>query len=157
VPIGPRAQRFATGAAPAYLAAHGRPDHPNALLAHACIRHRFASGVMATWEFERGSEIIRVAPSGPLVATTMAIELGAAIDGLGLVHTFEDYLAPAFASGALEPVLADWSPAFSGPFLYYPSRRHMPAPLRAFIDFVQAGRGGAAIYTKSDQAAGEDA
>jgi DNA-binding transcriptional LysR family regulator len=36
-------------------------------------------------------------------------------------------------------VLEAWWPAFSGPFLYYPGRRHVPAPLRAFIDFVKAG------------------
>ena len=47
VPIGPRVQRYVTAAAPAYLAAHGRPSHPKDLLGHACIRHRFASGVMA--------------------------------------------------------------------------------------------------------------
>lgn len=143
VPIGPRTQRFATGAAPAYLAAHGRPTHPNEILAHACIRHRFASGVASTWEFERGAEVIKIAPSGPLVTTSIAVQLSAATEGLGLIHSFEDYLAPAFASGALEPILTDWSQAFSGPFLYYPSRRHMPAPLRAFIDFVRADRAGA--------------
>src|SRR5712691_9716819 len=40
VPIGPRIQRYAAAAAPGYLAAHGRPDHPKDLLGHACIRHR---------------------------------------------------------------------------------------------------------------------
>ena len=137
VPIGPRTQRFVTAAAPAYLAARGRPGHPNDLLAHACIRHRFASGVTAGWEFERGAETIRISPAGPLVATTLDLELRVAIQGLGLIHIFEDVLAPALASGALERVLEDWSPSFSGPFLYYPSRRHMPAPLRAFVDFVR--------------------
>src|SRR5580698_3846754 len=44
VPIGPRVQRFATAASPDYLAAHGRPQHPRDLLAHACMRGRFASG-----------------------------------------------------------------------------------------------------------------
>ena len=82
IPIGPRFQRFATAAAPAYLAARGRPEHPNDILGHSCIRHRFASG-------------------------------------------------------ALERVLTDWSTSFSGPCLYYPSRRHMPAPLRAFVDFLR--------------------
>ncbi len=42
VPIGPRVQRFATAAAPAYLDARGRPDHPRDLLDHACLRGRFS-------------------------------------------------------------------------------------------------------------------
>ena len=44
VPIGPRIQRFATAAAPAYLDRRGRPAHPRELLGHACLRGRFASG-----------------------------------------------------------------------------------------------------------------
>ena len=42
VPIGPRVQRFATAAAPAYLDRHGRPTHPRELLDHACLRGRFS-------------------------------------------------------------------------------------------------------------------
>jgi DNA-binding transcriptional LysR family regulator len=137
VPIGPRVQRFAVAAAPAYLAAHGRPEHPRDLLNHACIRHRFAHGVTPLWELERAGEIIRIAPTGPLIATAMELEVAAAVAGLGVISSFEDYLAPTLASGALEPVLEDWWQSFSGPFLYYPSRRHMPAPLRAFIDFLK--------------------
>ena len=40
--------------------------------------------------------------------------------------------------GALEPVIEPWWQRFSGPFLYYPGRRLVPSPLRAFIDFVKA-------------------
>ena len=142
MPIGLRVQRFAVAAAPAYLAEHGRPDHPKDLLNHACIRHRFAHGVTPLWELERAGKITRIAPAGPLIATTMELEVAAAIAGLGIVSSFEDYLAPTLASGALEPVLEDWWQSFSGPFLYCPSRRHMPAPLRAFIDFLKAHPGG---------------
>jgi DNA-binding transcriptional LysR family regulator len=142
VPIGPRVQRFVTAGSPDYLARRGRPEHPNDILEHACIRHRFASGVAPSWEFERGAEIIKITPSGPLIATTMDLELAAAIDGLGLIHVFEEYVAPALASGALERVLPDWSQSFSGPFLYYQSRRLMPAPLRAFVDYLKGERAG---------------
>ncbi|MDR3514811.1 MAG: LysR substrate-binding domain-containing protein [Azospirillaceae bacterium] len=138
VPIGPRVQRYATAAAPAYLAAQGRPQHPRDLLGHACIRHRFASGVKPPWEFERAGEVVRIDPTGPLVANRIELELSAAIAGLGLISTFEGCLAPALATGALEPVLEDWWLSFSGPFLYYAGRRHLPAPLRAFIDFIKA-------------------
>jgi DNA-binding transcriptional LysR family regulator len=141
VPIGPRVQRFATAASPAYLDAHGRPQHPRDLLAHACLRGRFASGAIPTWEFERDGEVVRVDPSGPLLvqpAASMELAIGAAVDGLGVVHLFEGWLQPHFDSGALEPVLTPWRQSFSGPFLYYPGRRHLPAPLRAFVDFIKA-------------------
>jgi DNA-binding transcriptional LysR family regulator len=140
VPIGPRVQRFATGAAPSYLDRHGRPQHPRDLLGHACLRGRFASGTMISWEFERDGEVVRIEPAGPLLvsvgtATDLAVE--AAVAGTGIVSLFEDWLRPYFASGALEPVLEPWWLRFSGPFLYYPGQRLVPAPLRAFVDFIK--------------------
>ena len=137
VPIGPRVQCFATAASPHYLKAHGRPEHPRDLLNHRCIRHRFPSRVMPNWEFERDGEIVRITPAGPLIATTIELEISAAVAGVGIVSSFEEYLAPFLRAGTLEPVLQDWWQSFSGPFLYYASRRHMPAPLRAFVDFIK--------------------
>jgi DNA-binding transcriptional LysR family regulator len=141
VPIGPRVQRFATAASPAYLDRHGRPQHPRELLKHACLRGRFSSGAMTPWEFERDGEVVRVDPSGPLLvqigaAADLAVE--AAIAGTGITSIFEDWLRPHFDSGALEPVLEPWWQSFSGPFLYYPGRRLLPAPLRAFVDFIKS-------------------
>lgn len=144
VPIGPRVQQFATAASPAYLAARGRPEHPRDLLAHACIRGRFASGAIIEWEFERDGDVVKIDPPGPLmVEAGGATELGiaAAIAGTGVIKLFEDWLRPHFESGALEPVLEPWWQSFSGPFLYYPGRRLVPAPLRAFIDFAKAMSG----------------
>lgn len=141
VPIGPRVQRFATAASPAYLARRGRPEHPRDLLAHACLCGRFASGAMPPWEFERDGEVMRVDPAGPLIVrigggTDLAVD--AAIAGTGIVFLFEDWLRPHLLSGALEAVLEPWWQSFSGPLLYYPGRRLVPTPLRAFVDFVKA-------------------
>jgi DNA-binding transcriptional LysR family regulator len=141
VPIGPRFQRFATAAAPAYLAKYGWPEHPRDLLNHQCLRGRFASGTVPSWEFERDGEVLHVNPNGPLVVrngggTDLAV--AAAVAGSGIIYLFEDWLQPYLASGVLEPLLQPWWPQFSGPFLYYSGRRLVPAPLRAFIDFVKA-------------------
>jgi DNA-binding transcriptional LysR family regulator len=141
VPIGPRVQRFATAASPAYLDQHGRPEHPSELLGHACLRGRFSSGAMISpWEYERDGEVVRVDPTGPLIvraggATELAVD--AALAGTGIICLFEDWLRPHLDSGALEPVLEPWWQRFSGPFLYYPGRRLVPAPLRAFVDFIK--------------------
>jgi DNA-binding transcriptional LysR family regulator len=141
VPIGPRQQRFATAASPAYLDRHGRPEHPRDLLSHACLRGQFASGAMTTWEFERDDKVVKLDTTGPLIvrvggATDLAVD--AAVAGTGVITLFEDWLRPYLDSGALEPVLESWWPRFSGPFLYYPSRRQLPAPLRAFVDFTHS-------------------
>jgi DNA-binding transcriptional LysR family regulator len=143
VPIGPRTQRFAVGAAPAYLERRGRPQHPGDLLQHACLLGRFSGRPLPPWEFERNGEVVRVEPTGPLLvsrgtATDLAVD--AAIAGIGVVCLFDDWLRPHFESGALEPILEPWWPRFSGPYLYYSGRRLVPAPLRAFIDFIRAPR-----------------
>lgn len=141
VPIGPRVQRAAAAAAPAYLARHGAPAHPRELLGHACLRGRFESGATFPWEFERAGETVRLDPAGPLLvrigaATDLLVE--AACAGTGIVYLFEDWLLPHLRSGALLPVLEPWWPSFAGPFLYYPGNRLMPAPLRAFVDYIKA-------------------
>jgi DNA-binding transcriptional LysR family regulator len=116
--------------------------HPKELLNHACIRHRFASGVMHPWEFERDGEIVKITPNARVIANSIDLEISAAVQGLGLIATFEGFVAPHVKSGALESVLDEWLAPFSGPFLYYASRRHMPAPLRAFVDFIKRRTGG---------------
>jgi DNA-binding transcriptional LysR family regulator len=139
IPIGPRWQRAVAAASPAYLARHGRPAHPRDLLQHACLRARFASGALTPWEFEKDGEVLKVEVSGPLIVrigatTDLAVE--AALAGVGIINLFEQWLRPYLDSGALEPVLQDWVRPFTGPFLYYPSRRYMPTPLRAFVDYI---------------------
>ena len=141
VPIGPRVQKLATAASPAYLNRRGRPVHPHDLMQHDCLLGRFPSGSMPAWQFEKDGQVVRVEPSGPLtvrIGAAVDLAVDAAIGGVGIVYLFEDWLRPHFASGALEPVLEPWWQPFSGPFLYYPGRRLVPAPLRAFIDFIKA-------------------
>jgi len=141
VPIGPRVQRFAAGAAPGYLARRGTPEHPRDLLAHQCLRGRFANRGLHAWEFSRDGETVRVEPSGPLIvslSTAFDLLIATAIAGGGVVTSFEELLRPHFDSGTLVPVLEPWWESFPGPFLYYPGRRLVPAPLRAFIDYVKA-------------------
>jgi DNA-binding transcriptional LysR family regulator len=147
IPIGPRIQRFAAAASKAYLERHGRPRHPRDLLRHACFRGKFASGSSPPWEFVRAGESVKMDVRGPLVVglgSAVDLAVDAAIAGAGIVYLFEEWLQPHFTRGELEPVLASWWPSFPGPFLYYAGRRHLPAPLRAFIDFVKASEMGRA-------------
>jgi DNA-binding transcriptional LysR family regulator len=141
VPIGPRTQRFAVGAAAAYLEQHGRPKHPRDLLMHTCFRGKFASSKPLAWDFSRSGESVSVDVKGPLIvglgnAADLAVDAAAA--GAGLVYLFEDWLRPYFDRGELDPVLKAWWPVFPGPYLYYAGRRQLPGPLRAFVDFVKS-------------------
>jgi DNA-binding transcriptional LysR family regulator len=141
VPIGPRVQRMAAVAAPAYLDRRGRPQHPRDLLDHACMRARFASGAVIRWTFEREGETVTIDPPGQLlvqVGGALDLKIDVAVAGTGIVYLFEDWLRPYIERGELEPVLEPWWPSFSGPYLYYPGRRLVPAPLRAFVDFIRA-------------------
>ena len=96
---------------------------------------------MMSWEFERDGELVRVDPKGPLLVPDRRSHRSARRCGhrrrrhRGPVRGLA---APASRQRRLEPVLEPWWQRFSGPFLYYPGRRLVPAPLRAFIDFVKA-------------------
>ncbi|MCF5294775.1 LysR family transcriptional regulator, partial [Pseudomonas syringae] len=95
--------------------------------------------VIPLWEYERDGDTVKVDPTGPLtvrIGGAFDLTVQAAIDGLGVVHLFEDWLRPHLDSGALEPILEPWWQRFTGPYLYYPGRRYLPSPLRAFIDFI---------------------
>ena len=95
---------------------------------------------MPIWEFERDGEVVRIDPVGVLVVRPGAASdllVSVAIAGLGIVRLFEDRLRAALDAGTLAPVLESWWQSFSGPFLYFPSRRLLPAPLRAFVDFIK--------------------
>jgi len=141
VPIGPRVQRMAVAASPAFLATHATPTHPRDLPPGECIRARFVSGAMINWVFERDGETVKIEPNGQLlvqVGGALDLAIDSAVAGLGLVYLFEDWLAPYFEKGVLQPVLQPWWPQFSGPYLYYSGRRLVPAPLRAFVDFIRS-------------------
>lgn len=75
--------------------------------------------------------------SGPLIVDDADLMIRAAVDGVGLTFSFEEYDAPQLASGALVRVLDDWCPPFAGYFLYYPSRRQQTAAMSALIETLR--------------------
>jgi len=121
--------RMAVVGSPAYFASRKRPQTPRDLSEHACVSYRqTASGGLYAWEFEREGAELSVRVNGPLVINDNEMLENAALDGLGLVYTFESQVSGHVAQGRLIRVLEDWCPPFSGYHLYYPSRRqHSPA------------------------------
>lgn len=141
VPLGGDVRQMAV-ASPAYLARAGTPASPSDLRRHACINLRWPTDrSLYHWEFEHDGRALDVAVEGPLIVTEPDVAMRAALDGVGIAYLFEHLVREAVAAGQLVQVLADWTPAFPGLHVYYPSRRQMAPALRAFLDFIKAARG----------------
>lgn len=130
--------RFAIVGSPAYFARSGRPERPDDLRAHACLRLRRSSGALAPWSLNDKGREIEIAVSGPLIANDFPTMLGAAVKGVGLAQVPGPVAAEAVTAGKLEEVLQPFAPMTPGVFLYYPSRRQMMPKLRAFVDHVKS-------------------
>lgn len=123
---------------PDYLARHPRPHLPGDLRDHNCFRQRFASGVAHRWSFEKRGKTVEVAVTGSLISSEADLAIRAALDGIGIARVPAIYVEPHIQGKRLVPLLEDWAPRSVGFFLYYPSRRQMPAALRAFIEVLRA-------------------
>jgi DNA-binding transcriptional LysR family regulator len=130
--------RFIVVASPAYLARRGRPERPEDLRHHACIRLRRSGGALALWQFEDNARTLEVAVSGPLIAHDFPTILGAALEGVGLAQVPEPIAGEAIAAGKLVHMLEPYAPMTPGMFLYHPGKRQMMPKLRAFIDHVKS-------------------
>jgi DNA-binding transcriptional LysR family regulator len=139
LPIGSYMRSVVVGS-PALFAQFPVPQKPEDLHGLPCIRHRFPSGALYRWEFERGGIAQEIEVDGPLTLGDVSLMVGPALQGVGLAYLFEDMVKAQVADGRLIQVLADWCPFYPGLHLYYPSRRHVPATLKAFIEFVRADR-----------------
>jgi DNA-binding transcriptional LysR family regulator len=130
--------RFIIVGSPAYLARSGRPERPDDLRQHACLRLRRPNGALALWLLKENGRAIEIAVSGPLIANDFPTMLGAAVEGVGLAQVPEPIAAGPLRAGKLVQVLEPFAPMGPGVFLYYPSRHQMMPKLRAFIDHVRS-------------------
>lgn len=123
---------------PAYLARAGRPEHPDDLRAHACLRLRRSNGALASWLLTDNGRSVEIAVSGPFIAYDFPTMLGAATEGVGLAQVPAPLATGAIAAGRLVRVLEQFSQMTPGVFLYYPGHRQIMPKLRAFIDHVKS-------------------
>jgi len=130
--------RFIVVGSPAYLARKKRPQRPDDLREHACLRWRRSGGAIALWSLNDQGRAIEIAVSGPLIANDFPTMLGAALEGVGLAQVPEPIAAAAVKAGKLVHVLEKFAPMAPGMFLYYPGRAQMLPKLRAFIDHVKS-------------------
>ncbi|SNY58873.1 LysR family transcriptional regulator [Enterobacter sp. CC120223-11] len=130
--------RMAVVASPDYLARSGTPDSPRELAHHRCINMRLPTrGGLYAWEFEQGSQALRVRVEGQLTLNTLPQRIDAARAGLGLAYVPEDTILDDVTSGKLVRVLAEWCPPFDGYYLYYPGRRQHTAAFALLIEALR--------------------
>lgn len=125
-------------ASPAYLARHGTPQRPADLVAHRCIIHRQNDEAYGVWRFTRNRETQAVKVSGTLASNDGDIVLGWALEGHGILVRSEWDLAKYLETGRLRRLLPTYTLPPADLFVYYPSRRHLSARVRTFIDFLAA-------------------
>lgn len=107
------------------------------LRCHNCLRQHLAGTVMHRWAFEKRGKAVEVTVTGSLISSESDLAIRAAVDGLGIARVPAVYVENHIASGRLVPLLEDWRPRSVGFFLYFPSRRQMPAALQAFVDMLK--------------------
>jgi LysR family transcriptional regulator for bpeEF and oprC len=126
-----------TCASPAYLDAHGRPTHPRDLGTHrAIIPGRRDEDSFTQWVFARDQERQEVrVPVGVVIREGIGL-LDVAARGLGIIHVYDIATCNFVEQGSLEGILTDWTSEVQSVYAVIPSRRHMPAKVRAFLDFA---------------------
>lgn len=130
--------RLYTVASPEYLSQHGRPEHPSDLGDHDCLLYRNVSASMThTWTFESDDgrkESVRV--TGRMLSNAGEASRDAAVAGLGVTRLPDFLCRDEIASGALVPLLGDWSYHSGAIWALFPHNRHVSATVRAFVDFL---------------------
>ncbi|WP_325470552.1 LysR family transcriptional regulator [Luteibacter sp.] len=128
--------RVLTVAAPAYLAAHGRPAAPKDLVDHRCIQFRDpVTRRPFDWEFHRKGKVLPVETTGPLLVNDSGIMFAVCVAGAGIAQVLAVSVQDALADGRLVELFPDWAEESFPLYAFYPSRKNAPPKVRAFVDF----------------------
>ncbi|MGP4806355.1 LysR family transcriptional regulator [Agrobacterium cavarae] len=125
-------------AAPAYLASRLAPESPSDLLHHRAIVCRSQiTGSIIPWTLISADEGIQISPSEATIVHDLASQIDLAIRGLGIVNVPSAMVKDHLDRGVLARVLPTWSSPIEALYIYFPSRRHQSAALRAFVGFLK--------------------
>lgn len=120
---------------PEYLREHGTPQHPADLSAHNCLLYTY-SATGEEWKLKGREGEVSVKVSGTLRATNGDMVKLAALGGVGLIYQPRFLVSEELRDGRLVEVLADYRQTELGVYAVYPSRTHLSAKVRSFVDFV---------------------
>jgi DNA-binding transcriptional LysR family regulator len=136
VKIKPRL-RFAVVGSPDYFRSRSVPKTPRQLAEHVCIRNMYPSGAKYPWEFERKGEKIAFDPTGPVALDDHELMVQVALSGAALAFVWEKRAEREIRDGRLIRCLDAWCAPEDWLYLYYPSRKHMSAGLRAVVEALR--------------------
>jgi len=129
--------RILTVASPGYIKRHGRARHPSELANHAGIHFRDpVTGRPFEWEFHRNNEILTIDVPVRLTVSDVSTKLRACAAGAGVAQTMALGVQDMLDDGRLVELFPDWSDKRFPLYALHPSKRHPPARVRAFIEFV---------------------
>jgi DNA-binding transcriptional LysR family regulator len=133
-------RRLTTGymtvcATPAYLARHGTPTRPEHLLSHPCLSRPSEQGGEER-VFTGPDGEIRVRPTNAIVANNTEMLRQFALLGMGVAMLPSYLIGRDLASGRLVPLLREYRLPQIEVTIAYPSRLHLPAKVRTFIDHL---------------------
>jgi DNA-binding transcriptional LysR family regulator len=127
--------RLMACAAPAYLARHGAPAAPDDLVRHNCLTYEYALQDAWTFRDEKGRDrTVRVA--GSLNSNNGDLNVAAAVQGVGITLEPDFIVGAELKNGTLVRVLEPFEAPALPIYAVYPSRRFLPAKVRAFVDFL---------------------
>ena len=130
--------QLVTCASPAYLRLHGTPKRPEELVKHNCLTYEYAA-VKNQWPFrnKQGYDL-KIHVAGSVHANNGEMLASIAAEGVGIAHEPDFIVSPLLKSGRLVAILAKHQPVPYNIYAVYPSRRHLSAKVRAFVDFLVA-------------------
>jgi DNA-binding transcriptional LysR family regulator len=133
--------RMVTIASPAYLKRYGHPKDPRELEKghHVCIQFRDPeTGRPYPWEFHRRRKKLVLDASGSLTVNDAGTLYSVCLAGHGMAQVMDLGVGPMIADGRLVEVFPDWPDERFPLYALHPSRHHLPAKTRAFLDFIIA-------------------
>jgi DNA-binding transcriptional LysR family regulator len=131
--------RIVTVAAPSYFKRHKHPARPEDLVTdgHVLIDYRDPeTGRPFEWEFHRGRRMVKVPTNGHIIVSDIITMHNLCLAGYGIVQVMENAVSRLLKQGKLIDLFPDWPDEHFPVYAVYPSRKHLPAKSRAFLDFV---------------------
>ena len=122
-------------ASPSYLEARGTPLTPDDLEYHQGLLYK-SSLNQVHWQSTKANQIQRYKIQSKVVSNNGMALLEMTKAGLGISNSPSFFVKDALASGELIEILSEYKQKPLDIYVVYPNRRHLPAKVRAFIEFL---------------------